>query len=133
MANPHEQQARQSSPANLTSASASATQNQSALQPPIHPFTVAKDANQLLKLSAITPPSTTQPLATTQDKAYQTTAPAYNPNIAMEVFNRSLKTQSITITLEELLSISPNVWAKYCELVTPKWIAQLDLFEVNMV
>lgn len=41
--------------------------------------------------------------------------------------------QLITITPKELLSISPNVWAKYCKLVTPRRIAQSDLLEINMV
>lgn len=130
---PREQQARQSTPANSTSASASATQNRSASQPPVHPFAAAKDVNRLPKPSAIAPPTTTRPSATTQDKAYRTTAPAYNPNLATEVFNRSLKTPSITITPEELLSISPDVRAKYRELVTPKRVAQSDLLEVNTV
>lgn len=87
---------------------------------------MAKDAGRLPKPSTLSPQVSTRPTNPTFDKAYRTTAPAYNPSMAGEVFARSLKALSITLTPEELLAISSDVRAKYRDLVTPKRVAAAD-------
>lgn len=76
-----------------------------------HTYATARDANRLPKPSALAPQSTSRTAPLLSDKVYCTTAPAYNPVLASEVFNRSLKAQLITLTPEELLAISPDVRA----------------------
>ncbi|OBZ76105.1 hypothetical protein A0H81_03921 [Grifola frondosa] len=55
-----------------------------------------------------------------KDAAYKTSAPVQDPRIAEDVFNRSMKAPLLTLTPEELLSISPEVRAKYRDAVTPR-------------
>ena len=54
--------------------------------------------------------------------SYQTLSPIQNVRIADEVFQRSLKTPYITISSEELLSLSPEVRNKLREQITPKQV-----------
>ncbi|CDO77844.1 hypothetical protein BN946_scf184655.g1 [Trametes cinnabarina] len=55
-----------------------------------------------------------------RDPAYRTQAPVHNPKVAEEIFARSMKAPVISLSPEELLSIAPEVRAKYREAVTPK-------------
>lgn len=52
--------------------------------------------------------------------AYRTRAPVQNDGIADQVLSRSLKSPTLAITHEELLSLSPEIRAKYRELTTPR-------------
>jgi hypothetical protein len=49
-------------------------------------------------------------------------APIQNDKIASEIFSRSMKTPVITLTSEELLSLSPEVQLKWKEQVTSKHV-----------
>lgn len=58
------------------------------------------------------PPANKKP-----DVAYRNTPPVYRPEIAQEVYDRAIKA-SLVISHEELLSLSPEVRAKWREAVT---------------
>jgi hypothetical protein len=51
--------------------------------------------------------------------SYHTVAPIQNNKIAQDVFSRSMKNPVITLTTEELLSLSPEVRTKWKEQLTP--------------
>ena len=88
---------------------------------PEHPFAKAKDAIQPPPQPSRNPaPPPVPPKETTKDVAYRTQVPVYQSKIADEVFARSMKTPTVTLTPEELLSISPEVRNKFREAITPK-------------
>jgi hypothetical protein len=76
-------------------------------QPPVHPFTDVHDAPYK--------PPHEQNLATTPKPAkdkeltYQTIAPIQNPKITMEIYNKSMKSPLVTLSPEELFTISPDI------------------------
>ncbi|EPQ57916.1 hypothetical protein GLOTRDRAFT_126409 [Gloeophyllum trabeum ATCC 11539] len=90
---------------------------------PIHPFTGARDVNrprQAIPRSVEKGSAQAADASQAKEPAYRTQAPVYNPRISDLVFERSLKTPNISLTSEELLSIAPEVRAKYRDIVTPK-------------
>ncbi|KZS99419.1 uncharacterized protein LAESUDRAFT_765550, partial [Laetiporus sulphureus 93-53] len=84
---------------------------------PEHPFRSARDALYV-------PPNTRNfgqaPKPGAQDAAYRNAPPVYQPELATTVFERSMKSSAVTLSMEELLSISPDVRNKYREACTPK-------------
>ena len=82
---------------------------------PIHPFEKVRDANYL-------PPVNRNLGATgkTKDAAYHTQAPIQDAKFVETVLERSLKETHITLTFEELLSLSPDLRYRIRDKVTPK-------------
>ena len=77
-------------------------------QPPTHPFAKAKDATYSPPTSENVaakpkPPPTKKPEVT-----YRTSAPIYDPQVASDIYSRTMNSQ-ITLTQRELLSLSPEV------------------------
>ncbi|CDO74316.1 hypothetical protein BN946_scf184449.g1, partial [Trametes cinnabarina] len=87
---------------------------------PEHPFAKARDATYAPPKARNfgAPPAKTK--ESDRDPAYRTQAPVHNPKVAEEIFARSMKAPVISLSPEELLSIAPEVRAKYREAVTPK-------------
>jgi hypothetical protein len=56
--------------------------------------------------------------------SYHTQAPIQNEKIAQDIFLRSMKTPIVTLTSEELLSLSPEVRTKWREQITSKRVQQ---------
>jgi hypothetical protein len=56
--------------------------------------------------------------------SYHTQAPIQNECIAQDIFDRTMKTPLITLTSEELLSLSPEVGTKWHEQITAKRVQQ---------
>lgn len=90
---------------------------------PDHPFANVRDANY-------GPPkdrnfATSAPFKTTKDSqtAYRTVIPIQNPQIATDIFARAMRS-SITLSSEELLSLSPEVRTKYRDAISAKRIIQ---------
>jgi hypothetical protein len=86
--------------------------------PPIHPYAAAKENSYL-------PPHERNFAGPSkgkerEDRTYHTQAPIQNDKIASEIFSRSMKTPVVTLTSEELLSLSPEVRSKWKEQVTSK-------------
>jgi hypothetical protein len=44
-----------------------------------------------------------------KEPTYQTVAPVQNPKIVMEIYNKSMKSPLVTLSLEELFTISPDM------------------------
>ncbi|KAJ6567928.1 hypothetical protein DFH09DRAFT_918330, partial [Mycena vulgaris] len=79
--------------------------------PPQHPFAHARDA-------AYAPPKDRNfGVPAPKAPAYRTTAPIYNEKDALEVFNASLNAE-VTLTQRQLLSLAPEVRARYREETT---------------
>jgi hypothetical protein len=100
-----------SKPSNLESTQTPAAK---IVEPPVHPF--AKASETVYK-----PPHERNFAGKSKDApAYHTHIPIQSPAIANEVYNRSMKSPCVTLTPEELLSISPEVRSKLRDAVTPK-------------
>ncbi|EIW51315.1 uncharacterized protein TRAVEDRAFT_54667 [Trametes versicolor FP-101664 SS1] len=98
---------------------------------PEHPFAKARDATYA-------PPKVKNfggpPLKDKdRDNAYRTQVPVHQAKFAEEIFARSMKTPLFTLTTEELLSVAPEVRAKYREAITPKRIPTEAVRSVNYV
>jgi hypothetical protein len=92
--------------------------------PPIHPFANVKETNYQ-------PPQDknfTSQLKPTKEKevAYHTQAPIHDPKIANNVYSRTMKDSTLTISHQELLSLSPEVRQKVKDAVSPKHIITGD-------
>jgi hypothetical protein len=86
------------------------------LQPIIHPYAAAKENTYL-------PPQERNFGTTGKGKdgpSYHTQAPIQKDKITEDVFTQSMKTPLITLTPEELLSLSPKVRTKWKEQVTAR-------------
>ncbi|EIW51297.1 uncharacterized protein TRAVEDRAFT_137630 [Trametes versicolor FP-101664 SS1] len=87
---------------------------------PEHPFAKARDATyappNVRNFGA--PPA--KPKEQERDGAFRTIAPVYQPGLAAAVFERMMKTPVINVSTEELLSLAPEVRAKFREAVTPR-------------
>jgi hypothetical protein len=57
-----------------------------------------------------------------EDQTYHTQAPIQNDKIVSEIFSCSMKMPVVTLTSEELLSLSPEVPSKWKEQVTSKCV-----------
>jgi hypothetical protein len=92
---------------------------------PTHPF-ASKRPNYL--------PPQEKNFATPQksDPAYKTTAPIQNAKTIEEVYNRSMAAPCVTLSPNELLSISSEVRQKVREAVTPKRQTNTDTATANM-
>jgi hypothetical protein len=79
----------------------------SSLQPSVHPYAAAKENSYLLphKHNFAGPSKGKE----RKDCTYHMQAPIQNDKIASEIFSRSMKTPVVTLTSEELLSLSPEV------------------------
>jgi hypothetical protein len=51
-----------------------------------------------------------------------TIAPVQNPKLMMEIYNKSMESPLVTLSPEELITISPDVQNRLCEAITPKWV-----------
>jgi hypothetical protein len=72
-------------------------------------------------------------LAKDKDSAYRSLAPIQSPKIAEEVYKRSMNTPCITLSQQELLSISPEVRQHVREAVTPKRLVPTGTRETKKV
>ncbi|EED81133.1 predicted protein [Postia placenta Mad-698-R] len=65
--------------------------------------------------------------------AYKTIVLVIQPKLAEEIFQRSMKSQFVTLTPEELLSIAPDVRNKYRDAVTPKRVSTEPVTSAHIV
>lgn len=106
---------------------ASASSSSPSSDAPIHPFSNVKE-------NIYMPPHERNFATKAKDNqpAYHTQTPIHNPVLANDVYQRSMKTPFVTLTTEELLSISPDVRSKFREAITPKRIAN-DTVSANLL
>jgi len=96
-------------------------------EPSAHPFAGIPESNYV-------PPSVRNFAAPVdkninkeKDPAYKTVAPIQNPKkVAEAIYERSMKSPSVTISPEELLSLSPEIRQKMRDAVTPKRVLTSD-------
>lgn len=93
---------------------------ESTAQEPVHPFAEAAESHYR-------PPQNRNfggppPKPSNKEPAYRSVAPIQNPQLAIDVFNRSMKTPCVTLTHEELYSIAPEVRFKVRDAVSSKRI-----------
>jgi hypothetical protein len=85
---------------------------------PIHPYAAAAGNSYL--------PPHERNFATSQAKdsqgAYRTTAPIQSSAIIDDIFSKTMKSQCVTLTPEEIMSVAPDVRAKIREVITPRRI-----------
>ena len=60
------------------------------------------------------------PKAKDKEAGYHTVAPVQNPKIAEDIFAKTIQTDAVTLTFEELLALSPELQSHYKELLTLK-------------
>ena len=96
-------------------------------EPPIHPFSNIPE-------TVYKPPHERNFAAKSKEApAYHTQAPIYSPVLANEVYQRSMKAPCVTLTPEELLSISPEVRGKLREAITPKRTPNEQVTSTNLL
>jgi len=83
------------------------------VNPPIHPF-----ANK--RTNYLPPQDKNFAAPQKSDPAYKTIAPIQNTQVVDDVFTRTMATPCVTLSTNELLSISAEVRQKVREAVTPK-------------
>lgn len=99
---------------------------------PLHPFRNVREpvyAPPHERNYAAPPPR----LGKDKDVAYRSNAPIQDSRIADAVYNRSMNTPFITISQQELLSLSPEVRHKVKEAVTPKRVIPTSVRETKKV
>jgi hypothetical protein len=102
---------KRAAPPNVASVSTPTTDN--ITNAPVHPF-ADKRSNYL--------PPQNKNFASPQksDPAYKTLAPIQDHKVLEDVYKRSMSSPCVTLTPNELLSISPEVRQKVREAITPK-------------
>ncbi|EED82851.1 predicted protein [Postia placenta Mad-698-R] len=105
----------------------------SAPAPPVHPFANARNATYAPPnvRNFATPPKPSNDKG--KEPAYKTIVPVIQPKLAEEIFQRSMKSQFVTLTPEELLSIAPDVRNKYRDAVTPKRVSMEPVVSAHIV
>ncbi|EED78174.1 predicted protein [Postia placenta Mad-698-R] len=100
---------------------------------PVHPFANARDATYAPPnvRNFATPPKPSNDKG--KEPAYKTIVPVIQPKLAEEIFQRSMKSQFVTLTPEELLSIAPDVRNKYRDAVTPKRVSTEPVASAHIV
>ncbi|EED84101.1 predicted protein [Postia placenta Mad-698-R] len=101
--------------------------------PPVHPFANARDATYAPPnvRNFATPPKPSNDKG--KEPAYKTIVPVIQPKLAEEIFQRSMKSQFVTLTPEELLSIAPDVRNKYRDAITPKRVSTEPVASAHIV
>jgi hypothetical protein len=107
-------------PSTTADNTSTSTQSSTTTQPPLHPFAGIKE-------NAYLPPHERNFASGPKPRdgpSYHTQAPIQNERIAQDIFDRTMKTPLVTLTSEELLSLSPEVRTKWREQITPKRVQQ---------
>ena len=86
--------------------------------PPVHPYSNIPEARFAPAVSdKSTGPSTT---SKGKEPSYRTVVPIQDPKIIDDVYKRAMKAPSVTVSHEELLSLSPDLRQRHRDQVTPK-------------
>ena len=105
-------------------------------QPPTHPFAKAKDATYSPPTSENVAAKPKPPPVKKPEVTYRTSAPIYDPQVASNIYSRTMNSQ-ITLTQRELLSLSPEVRSQVHEATSnqrvPRVSAQTAPTDQNFV
>ncbi|CCM06509.1 uncharacterized protein FIBRA_08780 [Fibroporia radiculosa] len=126
-------------PVTCAVAPSSSSQSTSPSPPPLqpvastkHPFTAARDATYALpNLQNFDAALKANP-DKEKEPSYRTLTPAYRPKMIKKVFERSMKSPFVTLSPEELLSISPDLRSKYHDLEVPdESVSKIDVHSLT--
>jgi hypothetical protein len=88
-------------------------------QPPVHPFANVAETSHEPPHEHNSPAAPAKP-AKEKEPAYHHVAPIQNPRTVVDVYNKSIQSPHITLSPEELFTISPEVHNRLHEAITPK-------------
>src|SRR3981189_3660515 len=95
---------------------------QPSTEPPIHPFSNVRETAYLPPHDRNFAALPSKPAKDNQP-SFHTVSPIQNPKITTEVYNRSMKSLLVTLTPEELFTISPDVCNRVRDAIMPKRVA----------
>jgi len=78
-------------------------------EPPVHPFSGLPESNYVPPSVCNFAAQVDKNINKDKEPAYKTVAPIQNPKVADAIYKRSMKSPSVTISPEELLSLSPEI------------------------
>ena len=99
--------------------------------PPVHPYSnIPKACFAPAVSNKSTGPSTT---SKGKEPSYRTVVPIQDPKIIDDVYKRAMKVPSVTISHEELLSLSPDLRQRHRDQVTLKCFVMnsMDVVSTN--
>ena len=94
-------------------------------QPPTHPFAKAKDTTYSPPTSENVATKPKPPPAKKPEVTYRTSAPIYDPQVASDIYSRTMNSQ-ITLTQRELLSLSPEVRSQVREATSNRRVPRVS-------
>ncbi len=107
---------------------AAPTSSNAPAEPPVHPYEKAKNAHYVppvdRNFGAASKPKD-------KDATYHTVAPIQNPQFIDKVLDRSLRDTRITLSLEELLSLSPDLRYRVKDKVTSRRLPAANKTQAN--
>jgi hypothetical protein len=90
-------------------------------QPPVHPFTNVAETSYQPPHERNFAAAPTKPIKE-KKPAYHYVAPIQNLHTVVDVYNKSMQSPHITLSLEELFAISPEVHNQLRKAITPKQV-----------
>jgi hypothetical protein len=96
-------------------------------QPPLHPFTNIAETSYQPPHECNFAATPTKP-AKEKEPAYHYVAPIQNPCTVIDVYNKSMQAPLVTLSPEELFTISPEIRNRLREAITPKRVLNKTVF-----
>ncbi|KAL7281404.1 hypothetical protein ACG7TL_004717 [Trametes sanguinea] len=95
-------------------------QPQKPSEPAEHPFAKARDATYAPPRQRNFGQPMPRPKSGDREPAYRTRAPIQQEEVIQGIFQRTMASPYLTVSLEEILSISPDMRARFREKITPR-------------
>ncbi|KAI9057626.1 hypothetical protein FKP32DRAFT_1583453 [Trametes sanguinea] len=95
-------------------------QPQKPTEPVEHPFAKARDATYAPPRQRNFGQPMPRPKSGDREPAYRTRAPIQQEDVIQGIFQRTMASPYLTVSLEEILSISPDMRARFREKITPR-------------
>ncbi|OSD04852.1 hypothetical protein PYCCODRAFT_1363312, partial [Trametes coccinea BRFM310] len=95
-------------------------QPQKPSEPAEHPFAKARDATYAPPRQRNFGQPMPRPKSGDREPAYRTRAPIQQEEVIQGIFQRTMVSPYLTVSLEEILSISPDMCARFREKITPR-------------
>ncbi|KAL7277220.1 hypothetical protein ACG7TL_009070 [Trametes sanguinea] len=89
-------------------------------EPAEHPFAKARDATYAPPRQRNFGQPMPRPKSGDREPAYRTRAPIQQEEVIQGIFQRTMASPYLTVSLEEILSISPDMRARFREKITPR-------------
>ncbi|KAI9058993.1 hypothetical protein FKP32DRAFT_1580670, partial [Trametes sanguinea] len=116
----HEPAAPAQVPRPPTPGASAPAQPQKPTEPVEHPFAKARDATYAPPRQRNFGQPMPRPKSGDREPAYRTRAPIQQEDVIQGIFQRTMASPYLTVSLEEILSISPDMRARFREKITPR-------------